>query len=393
MGITVGQHRALFFVYLLIHCTFPACAQAADDYSLLQNLLMKKNADGVITLPAGNFQLKRSLTLTQDNVHLKGQGIGKTILNFGGQVSGSEGIRVSGKNIVLSDFSLYETPGDGIKAIDSENITFKHLEVGWKHGASNKQGTYAIYPVASKNILIEHCETFGATEAGIYVGQSTGSKVIHNYAYNNTVGIEAENSVDTVIADNRIIDNSLGVLISDIPGLPMFGKNTHILRNEIRNNNRANDIDNKAHLGYNQNGAGVVLVATKSVLVDQNHFSAHLITDIAVLHYHSTNFRRSRVLYDPNVRDIQIGSNHHKAIAQPTSNVRHAFYKWVVPDASRTLLWDGRISQDKLYAPLSNWQHLCLKELLHDGRIVEGEGNTTKLKSLKDADLLCRNTI
>ena len=39
---------------------------------------------GIINLPAGTYQLDRSLSLTVDGVTLRGEGMDKTILNFKG---------------------------------------------------------------------------------------------------------------------------------------------------------------------------------------------------------------------------------------------------------------------------------------------------------------------
>ena len=48
----------------------------------------------------------------------------------------------------------------------------RNIRSAWTGKVSTQNGAYALYPVLCKNLLIEGCEAIGASDAGIYVGQS-----------------------------------------------------------------------------------------------------------------------------------------------------------------------------------------------------------------------------
>lgn len=75
-----------------------------------------------------------------------------------------------------------------------------------------RESAYGLFPVRSKNGLIARCTATGADDAGIYVGQSENVAIVHNEAYGNVIGLEAENVKQTLWAHNRSYDNSAGML-------------------------------------------------------------------------------------------------------------------------------------------------------------------------------------
>lgn len=64
----------------------------------------------------------------------------------------------------------------------------------WTNGPDANNGAYGVYPVSSKNVLIEGVTVRGAADAGIYVGQSEDIVVRNSLAEYNVAGIEIENS-------------------------------------------------------------------------------------------------------------------------------------------------------------------------------------------------------
>ena len=62
--------------------------------------------------------------------------------------------------------------GDLIKVEDTNGIEFINVKAQWTYGPLETNGSYALYPVKSKNVLIDNCIAIGASDAGIYVGQS-----------------------------------------------------------------------------------------------------------------------------------------------------------------------------------------------------------------------------
>ena len=137
--------------------------------------------------------------------------MGNRYISFKGQTSGAEGLRISNcENITLEDFSIQDAKGDCIKAMDVEGITFRRIRAEWTGKLSSKNGSYAIYPVLCGNVLIEESIARGASDAGIYVGQSRKIIVRNCKAFENVAGIEIENSLDAEVYNNEAYNNTGG---------------------------------------------------------------------------------------------------------------------------------------------------------------------------------------
>ena len=71
----------------------------------------------------------------------------------------------------------------------------------------------------------------GASDAGIYVGQSRNIVVRRNQVEFNVAGIEIENSTDADVYDNMATNNTGGILVFNLPGPPVQdGRRTRVLR-------------------------------------------------------------------------------------------------------------------------------------------------------------------
>src|SRR5262245_24872951 len=81
----------------------------------IQTQLIEAEDGATVEIPAGNFQFDASLSLDgKKNVTIRGAGLDKTILNFKGQLSGAEGIKITNaSNITLQDLTVQDTKGDG----------------------------------------------------------------------------------------------------------------------------------------------------------------------------------------------------------------------------------------------------------------------------------------
>ena len=126
-----------------------------------------------IYLGSGVYHLSNELIVSEVNgITLQGKGMGKTIINFADQQAGGQGININkSNNITLCDFSVYDAHGDGIKTKGYDNMIMRNLEVLWTKGPHPTNGGYGLYH-RSQGILVEQCMVAGASDAGIYVGQS-----------------------------------------------------------------------------------------------------------------------------------------------------------------------------------------------------------------------------
>ena len=64
-----------------------------------------------------------------------------------------------------------------------------------------------------KDVLIDGCVAIGASDAGIYVGQSQNIIVKNSIAQYNVAGIEIENSFYADVFDNLTSHNTGGILV------------------------------------------------------------------------------------------------------------------------------------------------------------------------------------
>ncbi|MBA4053215.1 MAG: hypothetical protein C0490_00740, partial [Marivirga sp.] len=249
-------------------------------------------ADGtVIDLPEGIFQFDASLSLDdKKNITIKGAGMDKTILSFKGQISGAEGIKITNAtNIVLRDLTVQNTRGDGIKTQLVEGITFKNVKAEWTNDGDSKNGGYGIYPVQCTNVLIDQCIAIGASDAGIYVGQSKYIIIRNSKAHKNVAGIEVENSWYADVYNNEAYNNTGGILVFDLPDLiQKEGGFVRVFRNNILDNNHKNFAPKGNIVGKVPLGTGVMILATRNVEVFENKIINNISAGTAIVSYYIT---------------------------------------------------------------------------------------------------------
>ena len=218
-----------------------ASRPADRDYQkvLTEKLLDAKSGD-VIDIPAGTYAFDRSLNLRVDGVTLRGAGKDKTILSFMGQKAGAEGLLVNAGTFTIENLAIEDSKGDGLKVNEGENIVIRGVRVEWTRGPHVDNGAYGLYPVQTKNVLIEDCVVIGASDAGVYVGQSDNIIVRRNRVENNVAGIEIENSKNADVYGNVATHNTGGILVFDMPNLPRRGHSTRVFRNQVIDNNTDN---------------------------------------------------------------------------------------------------------------------------------------------------------
>src|SRR5581483_10115819 len=81
----------------------------------------------------------------------------------------------------------------------------------------------------------------GASDAGIYVGQSQKVVVRKCRAEQNVAGIEIENCTDADVYENMATNNAGGLLVFDLPGLQAKnGRRVRVHDNQVFANNHEN---------------------------------------------------------------------------------------------------------------------------------------------------------
>ena len=189
---------------------------------LLEQMIMAQPGD-VIEIPAGTHEMTRSLSLKVNDITLRGAGMEASVLSFRNQTQGAEGMIITGDNILLEGFAVEDAKGDAIKINECTNLTIRDVRVEWTNGPDKDNGAYGLYPVQCENVLIDASVAIGASDAGIYVGQSNQVIVKNSRAEFNVAGIEIENTTNADVLDNIVTNNTGGILVFNMPNLPQSG--------------------------------------------------------------------------------------------------------------------------------------------------------------------------
>lgn len=344
-----------------------ACGQEADapvtDVSFqdsLQEQLLDAQPGDVITIPAGTYALDRGLSLTQDGVTIRGAGMNDTVLSFKGQLAGAEGLLVTGNDFLIEDLSIEDAKGDALKVTESDGVTIRRVRVAWTGGPKTENGAYGFYPVQTRNVLIEDSVAIGASDAGIYVGQSHNVVVRNNRAEQNVAGIEIENTQDADVYGNVATGNTGGILVFNMPNLSQEGGRVRVFENEVYEN----DLGNFAHPGTPvasiPAGSGVVVNSHDDVEIFANVIRDNRTANIIISSVYSSNYADDSWSdsFDPYPERIFIHSNELSGGGNRPDGMDLSAAKLLLFGPTGRfphVLWDG-------FAPDDRDARLCMRQ-------------------------------
>ena len=263
-----------------------------------------------IIMPEGKYFLKSEVVIIKHGIKLRGQGMDKTILSFKNQKVGAQGVFGSANALEFSDFAVEDSFGNAIKVVSAKSVTFRRLKVSWTAGPRRENGAYGLYPVSSRDVLVEYCDVSDSSDAGIYVGQSENIIVRHNKAHHNVAGIEIENSRFADVYDNEVYENTAGILVFNLPNLPVKGgRQTRVFSNHVYNNNLKNFSTEGSIIHLVPDGLGVFIMANSEVEIFNNKISDNHLTGVAISHYAVSERKFDDQGYDPMPRRIMIRDN------------------------------------------------------------------------------------
>ena len=292
-----------FFSYSKTITIYPS----DDPYTEIQEALILANPGDIVHISEGFYKLEDSLSIDIDNLTLQGDGINKTILSFKDQMSGAQGLSVTSDGVALQDFAVEDAKGDAIKVKGVHGISFIRVRTEWTNGPDELNGAYGLYPVESKNVLIDSCVAIGASDAGIYVGQSENIIVKNSRAEFNVAGIEIENSYYADVFDNHAENNTGGILVFDLPDIPQQGgHHVRVFRNKSINNNTDNFAPEGNIVGEVPRGTGIIIQANSHVEIFENDIGGNDTVNIAIVTY---GYETEDENYYPHPRAIQIHNN------------------------------------------------------------------------------------
>jgi len=273
----------------------------------VQTALIELSSGDILTLSPGTFIFEDGLSLDVDEVIVRGSGINETILDFKNQMSGAQGLLVTSDRVTLKDFAVTDAKGDAIKVIGAEGINMINLKTEWTGGPKTTNGAYGLYPVESTDVLIDGCVAIGASDAGIYVGQSKNIIVRNSVAQYNVAGIEIENSYYADVYDNLASHNTGGILVFDLPDLPQQGgRHVRVFRNKVIDNDTDNFAPEGNIVGEVPRGTGIIIQANSDVEVFDNDISGNGTVNVSIVTYSNETQDEN---YYPHPRSIQIHGN------------------------------------------------------------------------------------
>lgn len=278
--------------------TISVGATSADD---AQEAFIEVEREYTIIFEEGEYSFTNTLSLEgKKNVVIKGAGRDNTFLDFSGQTSGGEGVLIANcDSIRFENITIRDSKGDALKARDCNKVSFVNVGTVWSGEPSSDNGAYGLYPVLCNEVYIDNCYAYGASDAGIYVGQSNGVILKNCVAEGNVAGIEIENTTQADVFDNEAFDNTGGILVFDLPGLTQNGDGTRVFNNNSHDNNRTNFAPPGNIVGTVPAGTGFMVLSTKNVEVYNNTFSENNFASVLVANYLLVNDSPNDPTFDP----------------------------------------------------------------------------------------------
>ena len=346
--------------------------------TVLMTALLDAEPGTVIEIPAGRYLIERGLSLNGvDGVTIRGAGMDETILSFAEQRHGAEGLLVSGSNdFTIEDLAIEDTIGDALKITDATNVIIRRVRVEWTNGPSTENGAYGLYPVQSTNVLIEETVAIGASDAGIYVGQSYNIVVRHNRAAFNVAGIEIENSNRADVYGNVATNNTGGILVFNMPNLPRPGAGTRVFDNDVYENNTANFGHAGTPVASVPAGTGILIKSNDDIEIFNNRLRDNRTAHVIISSLHTAGFSELGVEddFDAYPEGIHVHANSYEGGGgNPDGLELQALRVAMFGPTGRfpAVLWDGHVDEAKFIdGALPDALRICVR----DGEVINVDG-------------------
>ncbi|MDG2272485.1 MAG: parallel beta-helix domain-containing protein [Halioglobus sp.] len=254
--------------------------------------------------------------------------------------------------------AIEDTVGDALKINESNNVQILRVRTEWTNGPLSTNGAYGIYPVQSSNILIDEAVAIGASDAGIYVGQSSRIIVRNSRAEYNVAGIEIENSTFADVHNNVATNNTGGILVFDLPNLPVQGgRNTRIYNNQIFANNTDNFAPEGNIVASVPAGTGLMIMANDNIEVFENNFEDNNSANVLIVSYLINEIPITDPNYDPFPEAIYLHNNQYTGGGESPDSEPLALLQAATGQPLPDIIWDGMLAEGKTAADA-----LCFSE-------------------------------
>jgi parallel beta-helix repeat protein len=288
----------------------------------------------------------------------------RTILDFSSQRVGAEGVRVSSSDdFTIEGLTIQDTRGDALRVEKSSRIAIRDVKTWWSRGPHEQNGAYGIYPVQCRDVLVDGAVASGASDAGLYVGQSTRVVIRDSRAEGNVAGIEIENTSFADVHDNVATGNTGGILVFDLPDLPVQGgRSVRIFDNQVIANDEPNFAPAGNFVAKVPTGTGIMVMANDDVEIFGNTIRDNGTAGIAIVSYYVTEEEIRDEHYDPfpervfvHDNDISGGGGAPAGGSAFQSKKLVLALRFALGTPLPDILWDG-------IAPPDREPRLCLRD-------------------------------
>ena len=315
----------------------------------VQTALIETPEGSVMCFEDGTYEFTDTLTLSTAGITIRGAEDG-AVFDFSGQETGGNSILVqdSADGFTIEDLELIDVVGDGIRVDGVTNVTFRNLHIHFSAGAVTENAAYAIYPVGCTNVLVEGCEVSGVSDAGIYVGQSDRIIVRDNDVHQNVAGIEIENSRDAEVYNNRTYNNTGGILIFNLPGLPIKdGSRTRVYNNTVTDNNHPNFATVGTIVSAVPAGTGIMLMAADNSEFHDNTVTGNQTAGMFLLSYNTFQLLVGPGAADPEYDTYAETTHVHDNIFENNGADPQSPLEIAGVSPLEDIVWDGFVDEDK----------------------------------------------
>lgn len=254
--------RNVIFAWMMCAPAIAATTITVKSGQSIQEAVKKANSGDRVEVYPGEY--KEAVVVEKADIRLIGvpQKGEWPVLN--GEGKRNDGVIALGHNFEMAYFQVKNYKGNGVMTQGADNINLHHLVV-------QDTGIYGIYPTRGSHIKVEDTITSGIADAAIYIGMCTHVDVRRNEVFKNVAGIEIENSTHVLVEGNTAHDNAGGILVFNLPGLPVkTGEDIIVRRNIVYENNHKNFGAPGSVVGNVPSGSGIIVLAADKVRVEDN---------------------------------------------------------------------------------------------------------------------------
>jgi parallel beta-helix repeat protein len=314
-----------------------------------QTVLIKAKPGDVIEFDEGTFDFTGGLSLTVENVTIRGKGMDKTILTFKNQETGKEGLTVTRGPFTLEDLTIQDSKANATKVEGVDGVTFRNIKTEWTNEGKATNGAYGVYPVKCKNVLVEGCVAIAASDAGIYVGQSENVVVRKCRAEKCVAGMEIENCKNAEAYDNVCTNNAGGFLVFDLPGLELKnGGNVKVHDNQVFANNHVNFAAEGNMVADVAPGTGMMVMATDNVELLKNTIKDNNTYGLIVVSFLITGRPIEDKQYDPISEGVYAHDNVFENNGKAPTGKRAKMLIPLLGEKFPEIIFDGIVNDKKL---------------------------------------------